>query len=211
MRCIDYIMEPVARAQGKKEIDEEARAVAKRAKENPTPHNLNALIHVSLTTVHGTVGRFGLPREDALDVVNKAMFKATAKETLEQWNPRLPWKAYLAKIAVNECIDHLRKQQKTPTLSFTETDASQAFVDITGKANNSGMNWEERLVFREALANALNKLKAEHREVFILRYIEELDEKGTAEVLGISVDAVKNRAFRARAALRELLKEHIRY
>lgn len=48
-------------------------------------------------------------------------------------------------------------------------------------------------------------LDAEHREVLMLREYEELSYDQIAELLGIPVNTVRSRLFRARAALKELL------
>lgn len=58
----------------------------------------------------------------------------------------------------------------------------------------------------EALNRALDRLSEEHREVIQLRDIEGLTAPDTAAALGVSVDAVKSRLHRARAALREVLR-----
>jgi RNA polymerase sigma-70 factor (ECF subfamily) len=57
----------------------------------------------------------------------------------------------------------------------------------------------------QALDFAIRDLDAPLREVVLLRDVEGLAAKEVAEVLGISVDAVKSRLHRARSALRERL------
>ena len=56
-----------------------------------------------------------------------------------------------------------------------------------------------------ALASALDALPEDQREVVLLRDVEGLTTPEAAEVLGISVDALKSRLHRARSALRERL------
>jgi len=58
---------------------------------------------------------------------------------------------------------------------------------------------------REKMMEALDKLPAEYRAVFILRDIEGFSNAETGESLGISVAAVKSRLHRARLALRGML------
>ncbi len=57
-----------------------------------------------------------------------------------------------------------------------------------------------------ALGAALDSLSDEHREVIQLRDVEGLTAPEAAESLGITVEALKSRLHRARAALREALK-----
>lgn len=56
------------------------------------------------------------------------------------------------------------------------------------------------------LSRALDTLPEDYREVLALRDMEGLSAPETAAALGVSVDAVKSRLHRARAALREALK-----
>jgi len=58
---------------------------------------------------------------------------------------------------------------------------------------------------RQILSKAIDGLKPIFRTVFILRDVEELSTEETAEVLGLSIAAVKSRLLRARLQLREKL------
>jgi RNA polymerase sigma-70 factor (ECF subfamily) len=55
------------------------------------------------------------------------------------------------------------------------------------------------------LETAIQSLEPLYRSVFVLRDIEELSTEETAEMLGLSVPAVKSRLLRARLQLREKL------
>lgn len=61
---------------------------------------------------------------------------------------------------------------------------------------------EEPAGLRHDLDRALASLPRGQRAVVVLRYVEDLTERQTAEVLGISVGTVKSQAARALAALR---------
>jgi RNA polymerase sigma-70 factor (ECF subfamily) len=63
----------------------------------------------------------------------------------------------------------------------------------------------ERKEIRERLAAALNTLKQQYREVFVLRDMEQFSIEETAGMLGISQASVKTRLLRARLMLRDLL------
>jgi RNA polymerase sigma-70 factor (ECF subfamily) len=52
---------------------------------------------------------------------------------------------------------------------------------------------------------AIQGLEPSYRSVFVLRDINELSTEETADVLGLSVPAVKSRLLRARLQLREKL------
>ncbi len=55
------------------------------------------------------------------------------------------------------------------------------------------------------ITSLLQALPLEHREILAARYLQELDYKEIAQMLGITVNNVRVRCFRARQALREAL------
>ena len=58
------------------------------------------------------------------------------------------------------------------------------------------------------LNDAIGKLEPIFRTVFLLRDVEQISTEETAELLGVSVPAVKSRLLRARLKLREILNEY---
>lgn len=62
--------------------------------------------------------------------------------------------------------------------------------------------FEDRVSDRDRVARMLATLTPTQRRVLVLRYYEDLSEAQTAEVLGMTVGAVKGAAHRAFAALR---------
>lgn len=57
------------------------------------------------------------------------------------------------------------------------------------------------VALRGAVTAALGRLPLEQRQVLVLRYVADLTERATADVLGVAVGTVKSRASRALAAL----------
>ena len=62
----------------------------------------------------------------------------------------------------------------------------------------------------QILNEAIEKLDADFRIVFMLRDVEEMATEETAEALGMSIPAVKSRLLRARLKLRQKLNRHFR-
>jgi len=64
-----------------------------------------------------------------------------------------------------------------------------------------------RLELKASIEEAVNKLPSHYREPFLLREHEQMSYEEIAEVLGVRLGTVKSRINRARASLRESLKD----
>jgi RNA polymerase sigma-70 factor (ECF subfamily) len=65
----------------------------------------------------------------------------------------------------------------------------------------------DRAAWREEIDRALLKLRADQREAFLLKYVEELGYDEISQLTGVGVSALKMRVMRACERLRELLSE----
>ena len=99
-----------------------------------------------------------------------------------------PW---LLKIAKRMCIDYYRKRQ--PCYSIAEIDAP-ARPDYGN----------EHII---QVHKAISKLPENYREAITLYYLDGRDCAGVARSLGISEAAIRQRLFRARLMLHDLLLE----
>ena len=77
-----------------------------------------------------------------------------------------------------------------------------ACIAASDSSPSRGLIREE---MRSRVRTALVQLPSNDREVIVLRFLERLDAREAAGVLGISVSAVKSRQFRAIAKLRQLI------
>ncbi len=115
-------------------------------------------------------------------------------ENIGRYNHRgIPFRAWLFKIAQNLVIDHYREQAK---LAPRKADLPEAGAEDPEPAD----------VDRDRLVAALNRLTAEQRQVVLLRFVEDLEIKEVAAILGKTEGAVKALQHRAIAALRRLLE-----
>lgn len=98
------------------------------------------------------------------------------------------FRTWLFRIARNLCIDKLRQHK------LLELPADM----MVG-------NSEERTTLRITVLQALSDLPIEYREPLVLCDLEEMPAREAAEVLKISVPALKSRLYRGRRALRDKL------
>jgi len=143
--------------------------------------------------------------EDAQDVVQEAFLKAYTN--LEQFQGNSKFYTWLVRIAVNEALMKLRKRRTSKTVSLDDD-----VVTEEGAMPREVADWSpnpEQIYGQTELGEILKKtiqgLPPAFRTVFVLRDVEGLSTEETAEMLGLSVPAVKSRLLRARLQLRERL------
>jgi RNA polymerase sigma-70 factor (sigma-E family) len=120
--------------------------------------------------------------EDAEDLVQVALLKAVPKWSRISDHPE----PYVRKILARESVTRHRRRRWR---ELATGDLPETAVDSDP-------------VEREALRRALLGLAPRQRAVIVLRYYEDLTERETAEILGISVGTVKSQARDALARLR---------
>jgi len=112
---------------------------------------------------------------------------------------------WLTRIAINEGTGRLRTRRETETLGETsEDDVPFRPRDVTAwHANPEDLYSLSEL--RHKLEQALLKLPTKYRVPVMLRDLEQCTAEETAEVLEITVAALKSRLLRGRLMLREAL------
>src|SRR5678816_3127914 len=149
-------------------------------------------------------------REDAEDVLQDAFLKAYQK--LDQFQGNSKFYTWLVRIAVNEALMRLRKRKTDKTVSMdedVETDDGSLPREFADWSPNPEQQFRQSEL-NDILARAIQGLPSSFRTVFVLRDVEGLSTEETAEMLGLSVPAVKSRLLRARLQLRERLSKHFR-
>ena len=136
---------------------------------------------------------------DAEDVVQDAFLQALRKLDTFQGNSQ--FYTWLFRIARNTAISKLRR--KKPTVSLESTDSQQRldFPD-DGPTPSTEMERRER---QTGLMRAMDQLSGEHREILILREMEEQNYETISEILDLPVGTVRSRLHRARSQLKEML------
>jgi len=146
--------------------------------------------------------------EDAEDVVQTTFLKAL--ENLDSFRGEAAFGTWLHRIAANTALKVLRKRRGLPMAAPIDDggdDEPLPEPQFVARWQDNVEQVVERREFRRELEKALDELDEKYRLVFILRDIEDLSVKDTAEQLGLSESNVKVRLMRARLMLRERLTE----
>jgi len=143
--------------------------------------------------------------EDAEDVLQETFLKAF--EHLPDFREDSRFYTWLVRIAVNEGLMKLRKRRSSKEVPIEDSQDEEGEV-MPREFADWKPNPEQLLARAELetiLSNAVKSLPPIFRTVFYLRDVEGLSTEETAEMLNLSVGAVKARLFRARLRLREEL------
>jgi RNA polymerase sigma-70 factor (ECF subfamily) len=143
--------------------------------------------------------------EDAEDVLQETFLKAYSH--LDGFQGNSKFYTWLVRIAVNEALMKLRKRKSDKMVSLDEgieTGEETMVREIAVWEDDPEQRYSQAEI-RAILQQAISALRPAFRTVFILRDIEELSTEETANLLDLSIPAVKSRLLRARLQLRERL------
>jgi RNA polymerase sigma-70 factor (ECF subfamily) len=146
-------------------------------------------------------------REDAEDVLQDAFLKAF--EHLPDFREDSRFYTWIVRIAVNEALMKLRKRRSSREVPMEDSADENGDVLVREFADWKP-NPEQQFAqseLEQILQGAIGSLPPGFRTVFYLRDVEGLSTEETAELLKLTVGAVKARLFRARLRLREELSK----
>lgn len=131
--------------------------------------------------------------DTAADAMQEALIRAF--RALESCRDPDRFKSWFFRILTNRCHTVRSKHRREVALK-----------DHGLTANDRADRQTERRELREAIEAALLTLTEEQREAFVLKEVEGRTYEAMSELLGVGVDALKMRVYRAREALREELR-----
>jgi len=163
----------------------------------------------SASTVFHIARRIMRNNEDAEDVMQEAFQQAFIH--LQRFNGDSRFSTWLSRIAINTALMKLRKKHRFWEVSLDEspeTEQPSAHIDVEDQALNPEQLFSQK-ERRRILSLALNDLTPGTRKAIELRELGERSTEETAQIMGISVTAVKARVFHGRRRLRERLNRFV--
>ena len=157
--------------------------------------------------VYGLAMRMLRQEQDAEDVTQQTFLSVL--ENLEGFRGEASFSTWVLRIASHAALKVIRKRKGLNTISLEEaTEPSDDFNSVPHPEfiadwRQSPEHLVERNEVRRLLDDALTRLDAKHRLVFLLRDVEGLSIQETAAALDVSEGNVKVRLLRARLQLRE--------
>jgi RNA polymerase sigma-70 factor, ECF subfamily len=144
--------------------------------------------------------RWTRSQEDAEDLVQDVLIKlANRVEEMLAVEQLRPW---LIKVVYRRFVDLYRREQSSPLVSINRGADDDGPVEQAAADEDI----EGRLEQQQVLAEALDALDDDHRDVILLHGVEGYTALEIAEILGVNVGTVKSRLQRARDRLKKFLQ-----
>jgi RNA polymerase sigma-70 factor (ECF subfamily) len=141
----------------------------------------------------------GDPHE-AEDIAQEAFVRAW--QALPNFRGQAQFRTWLYRIVTNLCCNRLPRLRRD--LLNLDTEAAALAADHTHADLGAGLEAEER---REFLHRQIEALPESYRLLITLRYQQELSYEEIASVVSLPLGTVKTGLFRAKARLREALRD----
>ena len=140
----------------------------------------------------------------ALDLAQEVFIRVY--NSLGRYRAEYKFSTWIYRIAHNAAIDHLRRVGASRTEEMTiEGEGGTSFEKPLASKAPTPEQETERGERRAEIEEVVGLLPHAYRELIVLRHSHDLSYDEIAEVTGLPLGTVKNRIFRAREAMRELL------
>lgn len=140
--------------------------------------------------LYATILRMTKNHQTAQDLVQEAFIKVY--EQLRKYDQKGSFKSWLYKVAINHCLDQLRKKK----IITEQVEQEQIINDVTPE-----VVFLKKEKSRE-LERLVSYLPKEERLILLLRYANDLSYEDICTTLNISLADVRNKLYRAKKKLR---------
>ena len=138
---------------------------------------------------------------DAQDAVQKTFIKAWQQRHTLRHDGTDNERAWLYRIAFNECLNFLNKQRAENQLSIDDADAAL----INKLESDPYFNGDET---QRLFQKAILQLPEKQRIIFNLKYFQEMKYEDMSEILGTSVGALKASYHHAVKKIEDFFHQH---
>ena len=156
--------------------------------------------------VAGTAARMLGSNSDVEDIAQQVFIRVW--KSARRYVPRAKFTTWLLKITRNLVFNELRRAKRRAQISLQSDPGIEEIPlkDETNPAPDASLLEDE---LQRAIEEAIMQLPESQRMALVLRRYEQLSYEEIAEVLDLSVPAVKSVLFRARTELRSRLNKYL--
>jgi RNA polymerase sigma-70 factor, ECF subfamily len=164
------------------------------------------LIEKHQALVAGTIARMLGSNSDVEDIAQQVFIRVW--KSARRYVPRAKFTTWLLKITRNLVFNEMRRTKRHPHVPLQTEPGMQdpPLKDETNLAPDASLLEVE---LQQAIEEAILQLPETQRMALVLRRYQQLSYEQIAEVLGLSVPAVKSVLFRARTELRSRLSKYL--
>lgn len=170
---------------------------------NGHAESFSELVRMHSQQIYGVSLRMLKNHEDAEDNVQNVFCKAY--DNLHQFEGHSRFSTWLVRIAINEALMKLRKQQSERVTGQSELTRNDGEDSPVFDIEDVRPNPERLYINKELTTKAFRGLHPSLRDTFILHKAEGWTNRELAGAMGITVETVKSRIFRARIRMRQQL------
>jgi RNA polymerase sigma factor (sigma-70 family) len=156
--------------------------------------------------VAGTAARMLGSNSDVEDIAQQVFIRVW--KSARRYVPRAKFTTWLLKITRNLVFNELRRAKRRAQVPLQSEPGAEEIPlkDETNRTPDSSLLHDE---LQRAIEEAIMQLPESQRMALVLRRYEQLSYEQIAEVLDLSVPAVKSVLFRARTELRSRLSKYL--
>lgn len=134
--------------------------------------------------------------QDAQDMAQEALIKAW--KNLRNFNLKAAFSTWLYRIAVNTCLDELRKR-KNSAQSIEELKEKGHLIE-----DEKSGSFSENSDLKQELSRAMDKLDPNEKIIIVLKDVQGYSYEEIGEILNCPVGTVRSRLSRSRKKLAEI-------
>lgn len=156
---------------------------------------MQQLYSMTVRYLVGVAQRYISDQEDIKDVLQESYIQIFGNIGVFTAEDSKKLKAWMSRIVVNKCVDHLRKQQPCQTDNELPDIPDDDEVDVSA-------------VQAELLHRLIRQLPTGYRTILNLYVFEQKSHKEIAELLGIKEKTSSSQYHRAKELLRKMILQH---
>lgn len=172
----------------------------------PAHEAFQTLIEIHQNAVIGTVAKMLGNASEAEDIAQQAFIRLW--KYAPRYEVRAKFTTFLYTITRNLVFNETKRKQRKKEHSLEEQEEN-SFQQLRGKATSCPDQEILQAELKNEVDKAISHLPEKQRMAVILRRYENMPYDEIADVLEISISAVKSHLFRARISLRESLSHYL--
>lgn len=151
--------------------------------------------------------RISRNQDDAEEIIQEVFTSVFSK--LNRFEGKSTFSSWLYRITVNTAFMKLRGRKKHDAMSLEDDVLPVQNCWAEKRSDASDVNFlSSRHELKQHISEAIDSLPSEYRAIFVMRDVDGLSNQEVAEVLNISIAAVKSRLHRTRLMLRKKLRTY---